>query len=95
MYVSFSPVAFSNSARFFARIRAIRVKSTSKNVLTCADVCRDATMCSLISARILVIGSTVSPGHGSGSGSDPDVNRRTAADSRRRAGASAGLDEFE
>ena len=41
-YVSFSPVAFSNSARFFARMRAMRVKSTSKNELTCADVWRDS-----------------------------------------------------
>ena len=67
----------------------MRVKSTSKNELTCADVCRDATMCSLMSARIFDIGSTRSPGHGSGSGSDaarePALPPR---DSRRRAGAS-------
>ena len=74
-YVSFSPVAFSNSARFLARIRAMRVKSTSKNELTCADVCRDITMCSLMSARIFDIGSTRSPGHGSGSGPRCDARR--------------------
>src|SRR2546423_5067861 len=68
MYVSFCPVAASNSARFFARIRATRVKSISMNDVTCADVCRDATMCSLMSARIFDIGSTTSPGHGAGGG---------------------------
>src|SRR2546423_14703325 len=68
MYVSFWPVAASNSARFFARMRATRVKSISMNDVTCADVCRDATMCSLMSARIFDIGSTTSPGHGAGGG---------------------------
>ena len=32
------------------------------------EVRRDATMCSLISARILDIGSTTSPAHGSAGG---------------------------
>src|SRR2546423_14357175 len=38
------------------------------NDVTCADVCREETMCSLMSARILDIGSTTSPGHASGRG---------------------------
>src|SRR6185437_7319367 len=49
-------------------MREMRVKSTSKNELTCAEVWRDITMCSLISCRIFDMGSTRSPGHGSGSG---------------------------
>src|SRR5256885_14089833 len=49
-------------------MRATRVKSISMNDVTCADVCRDATMCSLMSARIFDIGSTTSPGHGAGGG---------------------------
>ena len=34
MYVSFCPVAASNSARFLARMRATRVKSISMNDVT-------------------------------------------------------------
>src|SRR6185437_1788236 len=65
---SFSPVAASNSRRLLARIFAMRVKSISMNDVTCADVRREATIWSLINARILDIGSTRSPAHGSGSG---------------------------
>src|SRR3954465_3951233 len=50
-------------------MRATRVKSISMNEVTCADVCREATMCSLVRARILDIGSTTSPGQGCGVGS--------------------------
>ena len=42
MYVSFSPVAARTRRASSARIRAMRVKSTSKNELTCAEVCRDS-----------------------------------------------------
>ena len=61
----------------------MRVKSTSKIEVTCADVCRDTTMCSAISARIFDIGSTTSPGHGSGSG--PCRRAAGAAGGARRA----------
>src|SRR5580704_6201 len=68
MYERRWPEAASNSARFLARMRATRVRSTSKTDVTCADVRRDSTMWSLISARIFDIGSTTSPGQASGSG---------------------------
>src|SRR2546423_12968412 len=38
------------------------------NDVTCADVWREETMCSLMSARILDIGSTTSPGRAPGGG---------------------------
>src|SRR5574338_534304 len=60
--VSFSPDCFSKSARSFARMRATRVRSTSKNEVTCALVCRESDMCSAVSARMRDIGSTYSNG---------------------------------
>src|ERR1700737_664285 len=51
-----------NAARCFCRMRAIRVRSISKNEVTCAFVRREATMCSLVSERIFDIGSAGSPG---------------------------------
>ena len=46
--VSFCPVFASNSARALARRRAMRVRSISKNDVTCAAVRRAATMWSLV-----------------------------------------------
>ena len=53
--------------------------------VTWADVCRETTMCSTISARILVIGSTTSPGHGSGG--RRDMRRRRRQRGHRRGAA--------
>src|SRR5580765_6839294 len=49
-------------------MRATRVKSTSKNDVTCAFVRRESAMCSAVSVRMRDMGSTTSPCHGSGSG---------------------------
>ena len=46
------PVVASNSERALARMRAIRVRSISKNDVTCAAVRRAATICSLVRRRI-------------------------------------------
>ena len=75
-YVSFCPVCcLELGAHASARMRATRVKSTSKNERDVRRRCAaTATMCSLMSARIFDIGSTRSPGHGSGSG--PCVHAR-------------------
>src|SRR5450830_602457 len=61
--VSFCPVAASNSARVRARTRATRVRSISKNVVTCAATRMAMAMCSDVRRRIFDIGSTTSPGH--------------------------------
>ena len=74
-------------------MRAMRVKSTSKIELTCADVCFDTTMCSAISARIFDIGSTTSPGHGSGSGPCGMAPRGAAATGAARRRLRARLEE--
>ena len=46
------------------RTRVTRVRSTSKTVVTCADVSFEYAMWPAVSFLILLIGSTTSPGHG-------------------------------
>ena len=62
-YVSFCPVCASKSARSAERTRATRVRSNSKNVVTCVATRIAIPMCSDVRRRSFDIGSTRSPGH--------------------------------
>jgi len=56
--VSFCPVSASNSAFICVRIRATRVRSISKKLVTCAATCLACRIWSAVSRRIFDIGST-------------------------------------
>ena len=74
-----------------ARTWATRVKSTSNKLFTCAETRRDMIMWSAVSFRILLHGSTRSPGHGSttGDGTSMSVVAPRAPGARGATGAPA------
>src|SRR5262245_913094 len=93
--VSFTPER-SNSAFIFSRAFKTFVTSTSKNVVTCAEVRRLITMCSAIELRIVVIGTratspvNVTGGAGAGAGVAGAAGAAGAGLAAGAAGAAAG-----